>query len=114
MSMSAAAIPHRGPPSPQRRNGTTTRAPMPTPRLNAPGLDILYRGPQVQVVDSSSEEDDDFLGTRPKPPSKPSNRHQSHSRSMSHPFPSLFSSKKKKNIGLDESTDDDYTPPDQG
>lgn len=87
---------------------------MPTPRLNAPGLDILYRGPQVQLVDSSSEEDDDFLGTKPKPPSKPSSRHPSHSRSMSHPFPSLFSSKKKKNIGLDESTDDDYTPPRPG
>ncbi|KAK7948853.1 ubiquitin protein ligase [Apiospora aurea] len=118
MSMSAAAIPHRGPSSPQRRNGTTSRAPMPMPNSRpnaAPGLDILHRGPPpVPIVDSSSEEDDDFLGAKPKT-SKPSNRSRtapSHSRSMSHPFPSLFSSKKKKApIGLDESTDDDYTPP---
>ncbi|KAK8129405.1 ubiquitin protein ligase E3 [Apiospora kogelbergensis] len=108
MSLSAATIPHRGPPSPQRRNGTTTRAPMPNPRLHAAGLDIFYRGPPQQHADSSSEEDDDFLGTKPKP--KPAHRIPSHSRSMSHPFPSLFTTKKKKPIGFDDSTDDDCVP----
>ncbi|KAJ3579282.1 hypothetical protein NPX13_g1283 [Xylaria arbuscula] len=42
--------------------------------------------------DSSSSEDD--IIPKPKPLSK-------HSRSMSHPFPSLFSSKKKKNVAAD-------------
>ncbi|KAI0449300.1 hypothetical protein F5B21DRAFT_494783 [Xylaria acuta] len=53
--------------------------------------------------DSSSSEDD--IISKPKPLSK-------HSRSMSHPFPSLFSSKKKKNaaadneLGYDNDVDD--------
>ncbi|TGJ87081.1 hypothetical protein E0Z10_g1674 [Xylaria hypoxylon] len=56
--------------------------------------------------DSSSSEDD--IISKPKPLSK-------HSRSMSHPFPSLFSSKKKRNaaadneLGYDDDVDDrDY------
>lgn len=55
--------------------------------------------------DSSSSEDDIISKPKPKPLSK-------HSRSMSHPFPSLFSSKKKKNaaadnqLGYDDDVDD--------
>ncbi|KAI0884744.1 uncharacterized protein GGS22DRAFT_164258 [Annulohypoxylon maeteangense] len=60
------------------------------------------RIPEVQI-DSSS--DDDIPVSKPRRPAQ-------HSRSMSHPFPSLFSSKKKKNgraddqFGDDDSTDD--------
>ncbi|KAI0512856.1 hypothetical protein F5B22DRAFT_287128 [Xylaria bambusicola] len=50
------------------------------------------RNLQLLQGDSSSSEDD--IISKPKPLSK-------HSRSMSHPFPSLFSSKKKKNAAAD-------------
>ncbi|RWA11002.1 hypothetical protein EKO27_g4095 [Xylaria grammica] len=65
----------------------------------------LHSFQHIQGDSSSSE--DDFI-PKPKPLSK-------HSRSMSHPFPSLFSSKKKKNaaadneFGYDDDVDDsDY------
>ncbi len=50
------------------------------------------RSLQQRQGDSSSSEDD--IIAKPKPLSK-------HSRSMSHPFPSLFSSKKKKHAAAD-------------
>ncbi|KAI0485586.1 HECT-domain-containing protein [Xylaria cf. heliscus] len=56
------------------------------------------RSLQQAQGDSSSSEDD--IISKPKPLSK-------HSRSMSHPFPSLFSSKKKKNAAADELGYDD-------
>ncbi|KAI0972991.1 hypothetical protein F4678DRAFT_34551 [Xylaria arbuscula] len=59
-------------------------------RDNQPPLPPLPL-PYTQA-DSSTSEDD--VVPKPKPLSK-------HSRSMSHPFPSLFSSKKKKNAALD-------------
>ncbi|KAI0203001.1 HECT-domain-containing protein [Astrocystis sublimbata] len=49
-------------------------------------------------ADSSSSEDDFVPKPKPKPKPKLSS---THSRSMSHPFPSLFSSKKKKNAAID-------------
>ncbi|KAI1800837.1 HECT-domain-containing protein [Daldinia bambusicola] len=53
-------------------------------------------------VDSSSDDDDDIPVTKPSRPAQ-------HSRSMSHPFPSLFSSKKKKNARPeDESGSGDF------
>jgi E3 ubiquitin-protein ligase HECTD2 len=51
-----------------------------------------------QLQGSSSSDDSDTLN--PKSTSK-------HSRSMSHPFPSLFSSKKKKNAGIEKDAVDD-------
>ncbi|KAI1381493.1 hypothetical protein F4677DRAFT_127461 [Hypoxylon crocopeplum] len=76
------------------------------PRTNSrlPEFDPL-RTTQVQV-DSSS--DDDIPLSKPKRPAQ-------HSRSMSHPFPSLFSSKKKKNArpgnqSSNEDFDDDDSP----
>ncbi|KAI0008484.1 hypothetical protein F4779DRAFT_449085 [Xylariaceae sp. FL0662B] len=64
-----------------------SRPPRPNPRL--PDFDV-YRNQPVQVETSS--DDDDFAISKPKRPGQ-------HSRSMSNPFPSLFSSKKKKNAG---------------
>jgi E3 ubiquitin-protein ligase HECTD2 len=63
-------------------------------RSNSRFLEI---GPSFQSLqqtsgDSSSSEDN--ITSKPKPLSK-------HSRSMSHPFPSLFSSKRKKNVEAD-------------
>jgi E3 ubiquitin-protein ligase HECTD2 len=52
--------------------------------------------------DSSSSEDEVVSKPKPKTISK-------HSRSMSHPFPSLFSTKKKKNATADEFDVDDDT-----
>ncbi|KAJ4385120.1 putative E3 ubiquitin-protein ligase [Neurospora sp. IMI 360204] len=43
-------------------------------------------------VDDSSDSDEDFRSSGARPPQRP----PAHRRSMSHPFPSLFSSKKKK------------------
>ncbi|KAI2473373.1 hypothetical protein F4781DRAFT_380129 [Annulohypoxylon bovei var. microspora] len=84
----------RNPPpnEPSRRSRANSRLPEYEP----------IRLPQVQI-DSSS--DDDIPISKPRRPAQ-------HSRSMSHPFPSLFSSKKKKNgrpdeqFGDDDSTDD--------
>ncbi|KAI2632426.1 hypothetical protein GGR54DRAFT_34990 [Hypoxylon sp. NC1633] len=72
--------------------GSPTHEQIRRPRANSrlPEFDPL-RNTQVNV-DSSS--DDDIPISKPKRPAK-------HSRSMSHPFPSLFSSKKKKNAGPD-------------
>ncbi|KAI1279696.1 hypothetical protein F5Y07DRAFT_357515 [Xylaria sp. FL0933] len=58
---------------------------------------------QQSQEDSSSSEDD--VISKPKPFSK-------HSRSMSHPFPSLFSSKKKKNAAPDHELGYDDDPGD--
>ncbi|KAI1649576.1 HECT-domain-containing protein [Daldinia loculata] len=61
------------------------------------------RNIQVQVDSSSDDDDDDIPVTKP-------NRPAQHSRSMSHPFPSLFSSKKRKNARPeDESGSGDFT-----
>ncbi|KAI0401179.1 hypothetical protein F4802DRAFT_439637 [Xylaria palmicola] len=75
-------------------------------RLNE--LETPLQSLQNIQADSSSSEDD--VLSKPKPINK-------HSRSMSHPFPSLFSSKKKKNAvadneyGNDEDADHhDYNP----
>ncbi|KAI8634067.1 HECT-domain-containing protein [Xylariaceae sp. FL1651] len=63
------------------------------PRANSrfPQTELPFRSLQHLQGDSSSDDD---IPSKPKPPSK-------HSRSMSHPFPSLFSTKKKKNAITD-------------
>lgn len=84
----------RNPPTnePQNRSRANSRLPDYDP----------IRIPEVQIESSS---DDDIPISKPRRPAQ-------HSRSMSHPFPSLFSSKKKKigragdNFGEDDSTDD--------
>ncbi|KAI1084467.1 hypothetical protein F5B20DRAFT_524970 [Whalleya microplaca] len=74
------------------RDQPMNELPRPPPRPNPrfPDFDV-YRNNQVQV-ESSSDDDDDFAIQKPKRPAQ-------HSRSMSNPFPSLFSSKKKKHGG---------------
>ncbi|KAI1639338.1 hypothetical protein F4809DRAFT_137674 [Biscogniauxia mediterranea] len=63
------------------------------------------RIPQVQV--DSSSDDDDIPAPKSKRPAR-------HNRSMSHPFPSLFSSKKKKNnAGAENPPDDEAIPDDR-
>ncbi|KAI3323762.1 HECT-domain-containing protein [Xylariaceae sp. AK1471] len=60
---------------------------------------LFHNLQQLEAEDSSS---DDSVKPKPKPSSK-------HSRSMSHPFPSLFSTRKKKNVGTNnELAHDDY------
>ncbi|RYO77119.1 hypothetical protein DL766_006898 [Monosporascus sp. MC13-8B] len=75
-----------------------------------PNLGFLRNQPVN--ADSSSDEDDDVV----VPVSKP-RRPAPHSRSMSHPFPNIFSSRKKKAPGQvdhsrydDSGSGDDYSP----
>lgn len=81
----------------------SSSAPLRRPSNNTarlPGRGILSNYPVD--ADSSSDDDDVII---PAPASK---RPSQHSRSMSHPFPSLFSSKKKKVAGnLDRSRNED-------
>lgn len=109
---SAPTPPHL--PSSYRGNTTIATATASTTRpaiARQPGSNNHSRSPQAPLpTDSSSE--DDFIGAVPKlKKQRAGARPASHSRSISHPFPSLFSSKKKKQhqhlVGLDDSTDDD-------
>ncbi|KAK1986681.1 HECT-domain-containing protein [Colletotrichum cereale] len=78
-----------------------------TPSLTAPPGQ-LGRLPDYAILDSphlqadSSSSESDFHPRRPRRPT--------HSRSMSHPFPSLFSSKKKR-LGAAHDTDSDDDAP---
>ncbi|KAI0831581.1 hypothetical protein F5Y06DRAFT_281363 [Hypoxylon sp. FL0890] len=79
-----------------------TNEPLRRPRANSrlPEFEPI-RTTQVHV--DSSSDDDDIPITKPKRPSQ-------HSRSMSHPFPSLFSSKKRKNARPgDQSGNEDFS-----
>ncbi|OTB12914.1 hypothetical protein K445DRAFT_320409 [Daldinia sp. EC12] len=85
---------------PPRNPSTNDQLRRPRGNSRRPEFEPLRNIP-VQV--DSSSDDDDIPVTKP-------NRPAQHSRSMSHPFPSLFSSKKKKNARPDdESGSGDFT-----
>jgi len=69
------------------------------PRANSRFQEIETPIRNLQQLQGSSSSDDSDT-PNPKSASK-------HSRSMSHPFPSLFSSKKKKNAGIEKDAVDD-------
>ncbi|KAI0389685.1 HECT-domain-containing protein [Xylariaceae sp. FL0594] len=73
------------------------------PRANSRFQEFETPIRNLQQLQGSSSSSDDSDTPKPKPASK-------HSRSMSHPFPSLFSSKKKKNAGTEKGVagEDDY------
>ncbi|KAF7539884.1 hypothetical protein G7054_g1731 [Neopestalotiopsis clavispora] len=86
-------------------------APAP-PRLLLGGHDLFATSVVSQQVQTESSSDDEVTipnSMRPpgRSPGKPP-MHPSHSRSMSHPFPTLFASKKsRKQPSPDDTTDDD-------
>lgn len=99
------------------RNGSPPSAPAPlgrarpnqnlnpisNPQLGDIDIFASSRHPQVQSESSTDDE-----AEVPKPMTSPSR--PAHARSMSHPFPSLFSSRKsKKQPSPDETTDDDFS-----
>ncbi|ETS79485.1 hypothetical protein PFICI_09338 [Pestalotiopsis fici W106-1] len=100
-STSAPAPPHH-----------TSRAPAPAPpRLLLGGNDLFASSGSQQVQTESSSDDEVDIPRFMKPPGRSPGKpptHPSHSRSMSHPFPTLFASKKsRKQPSPDETTDDD-------
>ncbi|KAH6656911.1 hypothetical protein BKA67DRAFT_174401 [Truncatella angustata] len=97
----------RRPPPFHERNGSSVPAPARAQRWNPQlqGPDVFITSPNQQVQTESSSDDDVQL---PKP-TRSSDR-PAHARSMSHPFPSLFGSKKSKKLpSPDETTDDDFS-----
>lgn len=108
----------------QHRNGSLpSSAPAPPhrvpPRLQLGGHDFFAGASSSQQVQTESSSDDEVEIAKPmrspaarspagKPPPGKSQTYPSHSRSMSHPFPALFSSKKsRKQNSPDDTTDDD-------
>lgn len=99
-------------PPPFDNPALTPNAPAPTPhghgrtRPNPRIGDVdMFRNSHVQIQTDSSS-DDDIHVSKPKPVSRP----PQHSRSKSHPFPSLFASKKKKETGYADDSTDDNSP----
>ena len=81
-----------------------------TPSATSP---VLPRGGNTRVTEGDVLENASGIPTLPGPSPSPSKRH---GRSKSHPFPSLFSGRKKKHgdtvgIGGIESTDDEKVSP---
>ncbi|KAJ2988767.1 hypothetical protein NUW58_g3807 [Xylaria curta] len=64
-------------------------------RSNSRFLEVNTPPHSLQYIQGTSSSSDDDIIPKPKPLSK-------HSRSMSHPFPSLFSNKKKKSNAADD------------
>ncbi|KAH6676057.1 HECT-domain-containing protein [Plectosphaerella plurivora] len=73
-----------------------------TSSFSVPPLPSFNISHHRRAADSSSSESD-FHPSRPRRPA--------HSRSMSHPFPSLFSSKKKQQPDFSDESDDDTPAP---
>jgi E3 ubiquitin-protein ligase HECTD2 len=118
------AFSSRRPPPPfhHQRNGSFPNAPAPAPRPRT-GANLQFRNtfdifvtPHGRPAQSDSSSDDD---AQPSSNLRTSRYRPTHCRSMSHPFPSLFVSKKNKQQQqhlqptLDDSADDDYPGPGQ-